>query len=36
MTTLLAALPAEQPVDPNRYVDPAVVGPGSVGSLLCL
>ncbi len=36
MTTLLAALPAEQPVDPNRYVDPAVVGPGFVGFLLFL
>lgn len=34
MTPLLAALPVEEPVDPNRYVDPSVVGPGFIGFVL--
>jgi len=29
-----AFLPLEEPVDPARYVDPSVVGPGLIGFVL--
>ncbi|MFN8126223.1 MAG: hypothetical protein U0R64_06930 [Candidatus Nanopelagicales bacterium] len=34
MTTVFAAPTAEPPVDPDRYVDPGIVGPGLVGFIL--